>query len=64
MLRKYITNNIRRYTHTHSPSNKKIDTIVEDKKLDKIMPKLNEIVINLKYIYFVSVITGIILLFK
>ncbi len=67
--RKYITNNIRRYTHTHSPSfNKKIDTKVEykveDEKLDKIMSKLDEIDFFIKCTYFVLVVPPIISFFK
>jgi len=71
MLRKYITNNIRRYTHTHTPthnsplSNKKLDTITVEEKMDKIMKKLDMIDILVKCNYAVSVLLpGLILLFK
>ena len=57
-----LFNNIRRYTHRHSPSSIK-DPILNE-KLDKIMLNLDEIEINVKGIYYVSVITGLILIFK
>ena len=57
-----LFNNIRRYTHSHSPSSIK-DPILNE-KLDKIMLNLDEIEINVKGIYYVSVITGLILIFK
>jgi hypothetical protein len=60
--RKYITNNIRRYTHSNSQSSIK-DPIL-NKKLDKIMLNLDEIEIKVKGIYYVSVITGLLLIFK
>ena len=56
---KQLFNNIRRYNHSHSPSHNKIDV-----KMDKIMLNLNEIEIHVKGIYYVSVITGLILMFK
>jgi hypothetical protein len=59
---KYITNNIRRYTHSHSQSS--IKKLNLDEKLDKIMLNLDEIEINVKGIYYVSLITGLILIFK
>ncbi len=63
LSRKYITNNIRRYTHTHnSPSS--IKKLNLDEKLDKIMLNLDEIEINVKGIYYLSLITGLILIFK
>lgn len=63
--RKYITNNIRRYTHTHnSPSsNKKLDITVEE-KLDKIMSKLEVMDFLVKCNYVVSVLPGLLLFFK
>ena len=60
--RKYITNNIRRYTHTHSQSSIK-DTIL-DEKMNKIMSKLDEIDFFIKCTYFVLVVPPIILFFK
>jgi len=60
--RKYITNNIRRYTHTHSPSSVK-DSVL-DEKLDKIMSKLEVIDFLVKCNYAVSVIPGLLLFFK
>lgn len=63
--RKYITNNIRRYTHTHnSPYNKKIDTITVEEKMDKIMSKLEVIDFLVKCNYVVSVLPGLLLFFK
>ncbi len=60
MLRsRQLFNHIRRYNHSHSPSHKQIDV-----KMDKIMLNLNEIEIHVKGIYYVSVITGLILMFK
>ena len=60
--RKYITNNIRRYTHTHSPSSVK-DSVL-DEKLDKIMSKLDEIDFFIMCTYFVLVVPPIISFFK
>jgi hypothetical protein len=64
MLRsRKLFNHIRRYTHSHnSPSSIK-DPILNE-KLDKIMSNLDEIEINVKGIYYVSVITGLLLIFK
>ena len=66
--RKYITNNIRRYTHTNnSPSSIKdpnLNYTVLESKIDKIMLNLDKIENNVKGIYYVSVITGLILIFK
>jgi hypothetical protein len=60
MLRsRQLFNHIRRYNHSHSPSHKQIES-----KMDKIMLNLNEIEIHVKGIYYVSVITGLILMFK
>jgi chromatin remodeling complex protein RSC6 len=63
--RKYITNNIRRYTHTHnSPSsNKKLDITV-DEKLNKIMSKLEVIDILVKFNYALAVLPGLLYFFK
>lgn len=61
--RKYITNNIRRYTHTHnSPSSIK-DPIL-DEKLNKIMSKLEEIDILVKFNYALAVLPGLLYFFK
>ena len=60
--RKYITNNIRRYTHTHSPSSIK-DPIL-DEKLDKIMSKLELMDFLIKCNYAISVLPGLLLFFK
>ena len=60
--RKYITNNIRRYTHTHSPSSIK-DPIL-DEKLDKIMSKLEVMDFLIKCNYAISVLPGLLLFFK
>ena len=62
LLRKYITNNIRRYTHTHSPSSIK-DPIL-DEKLDKIMSKLEVMDFLIKCNYAISVLPGLLLFFK
>jgi hypothetical protein len=62
-----LFNNIRRYTHTHSPSNKspKSDNVVLESKLDKIMAKLDQIDFMVKCNYFITVfLPGIILFFK
>jgi hypothetical protein len=68
MLRaRQLFNNIRRYNHSHSPSHKQIEEKIESSinvKMDKIMLKLHEIEINVKCIYYVSVITGLLLIFK
>ena len=60
--RKYITNNIRRYTHTHSPSSIKDPILVE--KLDKIMSKLEVMDFLIKCNYAISVLPGLLLFFK
>ena len=61
--RKYITNNIRRYTHTNnSPTSIKDPTLNE--KMDKILSKLDEIDFFIKCTYFVLVVPPIISLFK
>ena len=60
--RKYITNNIRRYTHTNSPSSIK-DPIL-DEKLDKIMSKLEVMDFLIKCNYAISVLPGLLLFFK
>ena len=66
--RKYITNNIRRYTHTNnSPSSIKdpnLNYTVLESKLDKIMSKLDEIDFLVKCNYLVSVLPGLLLFFK
>jgi hypothetical protein len=66
--RKYITNNIRRYTHTNnSPSSIKdpnLNYTVLESKLDKIMSKLDEIDFFIKCTYFVLVVPPIISFFK
>ena len=69
MLRsRQLFNNIRRYTHSHnSPSNKKIDIIVEDKinvKMDKIMLKLDAIDFLVKFNYGFTLIFGWFSVFK
>ena len=60
--RKYITNNIRRYTHSHSPSSIK-DPILNE-KMDKIMSKLEVIDFLVKCNYVVAVLPGLLLFFK
>jgi hypothetical protein len=60
--RKYITNNIRRSSHTYSQSSIK-DPIL-DEKMNKIMSKLDEIDFFIKCTYFVLVVPPIISLFK
>jgi hypothetical protein len=60
--RKYITNNIRQYRHTNSPSSIK-DPIL-DEKMNKIISKLDEIDFFIKCTYFVLVVPPIISLFK
>ena len=60
--RKYITNNIRRYTHSHSPSSIK-DPILNE-KMDKIMSKLEVIDFLVKCNYVVTVLPGLLLFFK
>ena len=61
--RKYITNNIRRYTHTHnSPSS--IKDHILDEKLNKIMTKLEEIDILVKFNYALAVLPGLLYFFK
>jgi hypothetical protein len=60
--RKYITNNIRRYTHTNSPSSIK-DPIL-DEKLNKILSKLEVIDFLVKCNYIVAVLPGLLLFFK
>ena len=65
--RKYITNNIRRYTHTNSPSSIKdpnLNYTVLESKLNKIMSKLEVIDFLVKCNYAVSVIPGLLLFFK
>ena len=65
--RKYITNNIRRYTHTNSPSSIKdpnLNYTVLESKLDKIMSKLEVIDFLVKCNYLVSVLPGLLLFFK
>lgn len=62
LSRKYITNNIRRYTHTHSPSSIK-DPILNE-KMDKIMSKLEVIDFLVKCNYVVAVLPGLLLFFK
>jgi hypothetical protein len=61
--RKYITNNIRRYTHTNNSPTSIKDPIL-DEKLDKILSKLDEIDFFIKCTYFVLVVPPIILFFK
>ena len=66
MLRKYITNNIQRYTHSHSSSSNKspnLDNTIHV-KMDKIMLQLDNIDIFLKFNYGITLIFGIISLFK
>jgi hypothetical protein len=60
--RKYITNNIRRYTHSHSPSYIK-DPILNE-KMDKIISKLEVIDFLVKCNYVVAVLPGLLLFFK
>ncbi len=70
MLRKLITNNIRRYTHTHtnnSPSSIKypiLNNTVLENKMDKIMLQLELIDFLVKCNYAVSVLPVLILFFK
>jgi hypothetical protein len=72
MLCKLITNNIRRYTHTHTPShNSKTyikDPILNNKvlesKMDKIILQLEHIDLLVKCNYFVLVMPGLVWLFK
>jgi hypothetical protein len=68
MLRsRQLFNHIRRYNHSHSPSHKKIEEKLESSinvKINKILLNLDEIEISVKGIYYVSVITGLILIFK
>jgi hypothetical protein len=63
---KYITNNIRRYTHTNnSPTSTTSTTYtILDEKLNKIMSKLQVIDFLVKCNYAVSVIPGLLLFFK
>jgi hypothetical protein len=61
--RKYITNNIRRYTHTHKPPSSIKDHIL-DEKLNKIMSKLEMIDFFVKLNYAIAVIPGLLLFFK
>jgi hypothetical protein len=58
-----LFNHIRRYTHTYSPSSIKNYTALES-KMNKISLTLYEIEFHVKGIYYVSVITGLILMFK
>ena len=60
--RKYITNNIRRYTHTNSPSS--INDHILDEKLNKILSKLEVIDFLVKCNYIVAVLPGLLLFFK
>jgi hypothetical protein len=60
---KYITNNIRRYTHTNNSQSSIKDPIL-DEKMNKIMSKLDEIDFFIKCTYFVLVVPPIISLFK
>ena len=66
--RKYITNNIRRYTHTNnSPSSIKdpnLNYTVLESKLDKIMSKLEVMDFLIKCNYAISVLPGLLLFFK
>lgn len=65
--RKYITNNIRRYTHTNSPSSIKdpnLNYTVLESKLDKIMSKLEVMDFLIKCNYVVAVLPGLLLFFK
>ena len=62
-----LFNNIRRYTHTHSPSfNKtpKLDTVVLESKLDKLSSQLNDIDTILKFNYVLTFVLGISALLK
>jgi len=61
--RKYITNNIRCYTHTNNSPTSIKDTILNE-KMDKILSKLDEIDFFIKCTYFVLVVPPIISLFK
>ena len=63
LLRKYITNNIRRYTHTNNSITSTTYPIL-DEKLNKIMSKLEVIDFLVKCNYAVSVIPGLLLFFK
>jgi len=68
LLSRKLFNHIRRYTHSNnSPSSIKdpiLNYTVLERKMDKIMANLVEIEINVKGIYYVSVITGLLLIFK
>ena len=61
--RKYITNNIRRYTHTNNSPTSIKDPIL-DEKLNKIMSKLEVIDFLVKCNYLVAVLPGLLLFFK
>ena len=68
MLRtRELFNNIRRYTHTHSPSSNKsqnLDKTVVESKIDKLSSQLNEIDIIIKFNYALTFVFGITSLFK
>ena len=61
--RKYITNNIRRYTHTNNSPTSIKDTILNE-KMDKILSKLEVIDFLVKCNYIVAVLPGLLLFFK
>lgn len=61
--RKYITNNIRRYTHTHNSPTSIKDPILNE-KMDKIMSKLEVIDFLVKCNYVAAVLPGLLLFFK
>jgi hypothetical protein len=66
ILNRQIFNNIRRYTHTHSPSNKiqKLDNTSLETKIDKISSDLYQIRVLVMSNYFITVLPGFIWLFK
>ena len=61
--RKYITNNIRRYTDTNNSPTSIKDPIL-DEKLDKILSNLQVIDFLVKCNYIVAVLPGLLLFFK
>jgi hypothetical protein len=61
--RKYITNNIRRYTDTNnSPTS--IKEPILDEKMNKILSKLEVVDFLVKCNYLVAVLPGLLLFFK
>ena len=61
--RKYITNNIRRYTHSNNSPTSINDPIL-DEKLNKILSILEVIDFLVKCNYIVAVLPGLLLFFK